>query len=199
MKRCSWNTTTSTTGSPTRQSLITPYACVDASEQIALNQVIQRTNGDYVKCAEVASSRDGLAMRGLTADELAAHLMRKTRNLNLIEYYGTGARSSTQQLVHAFPASSTRRKMEPNGCCFFWVKFDGTDESVFQSVSTIFRFVNAFPGTAAWHKEADSRRDLHLSLTVNFETFSNVSKNSQIFLPPTINFRTVVKVRLFCR
>lgn len=52
-------------------------ACVDGKEQIPLNRIIQRPNGDYFKCA--SDGLDGLELRALTKDESEDNLKKKVR------------------------------------------------------------------------------------------------------------------------
>ncbi|KAH7718956.1 Protein F25E2.2 a [Aphelenchoides avenae] len=85
MKRCSW-----TSSEEGIISEVTPFACVDGKEQIPLNRIIQRPNGDYFKCA--SDGLDGLELRALTKDESEDNLKKKTLRNDLVEYYGNGGR-----------------------------------------------------------------------------------------------------------
>uniref|UniRef100_A0A1I8BZM4 Uncharacterized protein n=1 Tax=Meloidogyne hapla TaxID=6305 RepID=A0A1I8BZM4_MELHA len=104
MKRCSW--AFNSDGSIER-SEINSYACLDGSEEIPLNKVVQRENGQFVKCASLENNVNehigvkrstntggNLIIRNLTRNELIELSTKKLAKQNVIEYFGVGRRAS---------------------------------------------------------------------------------------------------------
>uniref|UniRef100_A0A915DB28 Abnormal cell migration protein 18-like fibronectin type I domain-containing protein n=1 Tax=Ditylenchus dipsaci TaxID=166011 RepID=A0A915DB28_9BILA len=115
MKRCSWLATVD----GITQSQIVPFACVDGKETVPLNKIVQKTNGDYQKCAHSDENDLVLEMRSPTPEELDDHLKKKTTKLNLVEYYGIGGKSGALEKFHASNlafGAPTRKVGEHEGC-----------------------------------------------------------------------------------
>nr|CAD2177238.1 unnamed protein product [Meloidogyne enterolobii] len=106
MKRCSW--AFNSDGSIAR-SEINSFACLDGSEEIPLNKIVQRENGQFVKCATFESNNEqknigikrstttnnggNLIIRNLTRNELKELSTKKLAKQNIFEYFGVGRRA----------------------------------------------------------------------------------------------------------
>ena len=91
MKRCSWTYS----GSRIADSKVLQYACVRDSQVIPEFKILQKY-GKYEKCAR--NEKGDLEIRYLTAEEVAQHEKRKTKRIDLREFFAAGGRGALESI-----------------------------------------------------------------------------------------------------